>query len=151
MSGKTDQTGNPSVIPYIAVDDAARAIEFYKQAFGAVETVRLIGDDGKVSHAEIRIEGSPLMISDESPADEALSPRTIGGSPVMIVLDVEDADALFHQAIAAGASVSRPLQDSFDGALRTSKVNDPFGHRWMILTRRDPASLSGQLQQASGE
>ncbi len=123
-----------SITPYLAVKNAAQAIEFYKQAFGAIETARMV-DNGKISHAEIRINNAPIYISDEWPESEALSPETVGGSPVMIVIETRDADTLFQQAVAAGASVSRPLQGGQNGDLRTGKVNDPFGHRWMILTR----------------
>jgi PhnB protein len=78
------------------------------------------------------------MISDEYPEIDVLSPQSLGGSPVMIVLNVVNVDALFNQAVSAGATVVRSLQDSFEGALRTAKVNDPFGHRWLILTRKEP-------------
>ncbi len=124
-----------SITPYIAVKNAAQAIEFYKQAFGAVETARILAN-GRISHAEIRINNAPIYISDEWPESEALSPETVGGSPVMIVIETHDADALFQQAVDAGARVSRPLQGGQNGDLRTGKVNDPFGHRWMILTRK---------------
>jgi PhnB protein len=126
----------PAVTPYLAVKGAAQAIEFYKRAFGAEEVFRLNDGDGRVSHAELRIAGDPIMISDEYPEIGVYSAQSLGGSPVMIVLDVADVDALFNQAVAAGAIVDRPLQDGFDGSLRTGKVNDPFGHRWMILTRK---------------
>ncbi len=125
-----------SVTPYLAVQNAAQAIAFYKEAFGAIEVTRLLDADGRVSHAEIRIGSAPILISDEYPEIDVRDPRSIGGSPVMIVVEVEDVDALFARAIAAGASVVRPLQDGFNGTLRTCKVNDPFGHRWMILTRK---------------
>ncbi|RPI21654.1 MAG: VOC family protein [Chloroflexota bacterium] len=137
---ENSQSSIPPVTPYLAVKDAARAIEFYRRAFGAVEAMRL-EENGKISHAEIRINGAPIYISDEWPEHEALSPESVGGSPVMIVLDVPDVAALFQQAVAAGAAVSRPLQEGFDGDLRTAKVNDPFGHRWMITTREDAQAI----------
>ena len=121
------------IVPYLAFEDASQAIEFYRQAFGAVESYRL-EDDGKISHAEIRIGEAVIYLSDRYPEIDVLSPKDLGGSPVMIVLEVEDVDQLFNQAVTAGASVSRPLEDSFEGTLRTGKLVDPFGHRWMILT-----------------
>lgn len=134
-----DQAGVVRAVPYLAVHDGAAGIDFYKRAFGAVEAMRLTEDDGRISHAEIRIGGVPIFISDEYPEITVLSPKSIGGSPVMIVLDVPNVEAVFQQAVTAGATVDRPLQDGFDGALRTAKIIDPFGHRWMILTRRhDP-------------
>jgi PhnB protein len=126
-------------VPYLAIDDAAAAIEFYKKAFGAQEVLRLPEPDGRISHAEIRIGEARLFLSDEYP-DDVLGPRSIGRTPVMIVLEVDDVDALFKGAVAAGATVDRPLQDAFDGALRTGKLRDPFGHSWMIAAY--PESIS---------
>ncbi len=131
-----DQRGKVQAAPYLALDDGAAGIEFYKKAFGAVEEMRLTDDNGRISHAEIRVGGTPIYISDEYPEINVLSPKTIGGSPVMIVLDVPDVDAMFQQAVSAGAQVDRPLQDGFDGSLRTAKLIDPFGHRWMITTHK---------------
>ena len=132
--------------PYICTKGAAQAIDFYKQAFGATEEVRLIDDQGRVSHAEIRIGGAPIFLADEHPEINVFSPETIGGSPVLIVLQVPDVDALFHQALAAGATVERPLSEGFDGAHRTAKVIDPFGHHWLLLTAREEIS-SGELER----
>jgi PhnB protein len=126
-------------VPYLAVDDAAAAIEFYRAAFDAEEVLRLPEPDGKISHAEIRIGDARLFLSDEYP-DDVLGPRTVGGTSVMIVLEVDDGDALFDRAVAAGAKVDRPLQDAFDGALRTGKLRDPFGHSWMIAAYPEPIS-----------
>ena len=125
-----------TVTPYLCAQDAPRAIAFYVQAFGAEEVFRLLDDAGRVSHAEIRIGVAPIYLSDEHPESGALSPESVGGSPVLLVLEVEDVDAMFHQAVAAGATVDRPLMDTFDGAMRNGKVCDPFGHRWMLLTNR---------------
>ena len=124
------------VVPYLALKDANAAIAFYRAAFGAVEKARLLDDDGRVTHAEIEINGASIMLSDEFPEIGVLSPLSIGGSPVMIILDVPDVDALFFRAVHAGAAVVRTLQDGFDGDLRTAKLADPFGHRWMILTHK---------------
>jgi len=128
------------VTPYLCVNGAARAIEFYAQAFGATEEVRLIDDSGRVSHAEISIDGAPIYLADEFPEINVLSPQTLGGSPVLITLQVADVDGTFNQAVAAGATVERPLDDGFDGAMRTGKVIDPFGHHWLIITMREQLS-----------
>jgi|WetSurMetagenome_2_1015567.scaffolds.fasta_scaffold359052_1 PhnB protein len=136
MTDSSHQHFHSTVIPYLAFQDTSRAIEFYQHAFNAVEVYRLNDPDGKISHAEIRIGDTPIFLSDEYPEIDVLSPKTIGGSPVMIVLEVEHVDAVLQQALAAGAVLVRPLQDGFDGTLRTCKVNDPFGHRWMILTHQ---------------
>ena len=130
----SDQNLRTKITPYLCTSNTAQAIEFYKEAFGAVEVFR-INDGDKISHAEIQIGGVPIMLSDEYP-DTVLSPQTIGNSPVMLVLEVPDVDATFKQAVTAGATVDRPLMDTFNGELRNGKLVDPFGHRWMILTRK---------------
>jgi PhnB protein len=135
-SGSVPATSQITITPMLSFKDAASAIEFYKRAFGAVEVTRLTEENGRVGHAELRIGDAALMLSDEYPEIQVLSPETIGGSPVMLLLTVKDVDAVFHQAVAAGAAVDRPLQDTFGGAMRNGKLVDPFGHRWMILTRR---------------
>ncbi len=134
---ESQNTGFSGVTPYLAVQGAGRAIEFYCQAFGAVEIYRLNDPDGRVSHAELRLGTSPLFVSDEYPEIGVLSPSSLGGSAVMLVLEVADVDSIFQQAVAAGATVDRPLQDAFDGKLRNGKLTDPFGHRWMVVTRRE--------------
>lgn len=120
--------------PMLSFKDAMAAIEFYKKAFGAVEVTRLVDDSNrKVTHAEIRIGDAPIMLSDEFPEISVLSPETIGGSPVMILLDVPNVDEFFDHAITAGAKLVRPIEgDDF----RNGKLDDPFGHRWMIMTRK---------------
>jgi PhnB protein len=125
--------------PYLCATDATAAIEFYRRAFGAVVTLLLPDDQGRVSHATLQVGDAVFYLSDEYPAIDVRSPQSIGGSPVLIVLDVPDVDALFAQAVAAGATVDRPLADQFDGALRNGKLIDPFGHRWMLSTTRGPA------------
>jgi PhnB protein len=121
-------------VPMLCAKNANEAIEFYKKAFSAVETMRYMDTDGRVGHAEFVIGGARFSIADEYPEIEVLSPETLGGSPVMILLEVEDVDALFNQAVAAGATVNRPVADQFGGAFRNGKLVDPFGHRWMLLT-----------------
>lgn len=120
-----------TVTPYLCVDRGAEAIEFYVRAFGATETMRLSDPSGKVSHAELRIGIARIFLADEYPEINVLSPRTLGGSPVLIHLSVPDVDVLFAQAVAAGATVTRPVADQGHGH-RNGKLVDPFGHDWML-------------------
>ncbi len=128
--------GYHTATPYLIIKDAARAIEFYKTAFGATEIMRMAEPSGKVTHAEIKIGNSPIMLADEFPEMGARSPQTIGGSPVSIFLYVENVDAFANQAIAAGAKVLMPVQDQFWGD-RYGKLADPFGHVWDIATHKE--------------
>lgn len=131
--------GYHTITPYLIVNDAARAIDFYVRAFGATETLRLAGDGGKIGHAEIRVGDSLLMLADEHPDFGALSPRTIGGSPIKLCLYVEDVDAFFARALTAGAKEVRPVQDQFYGD-RSGMLEDPFGHQWSIATHIEDVS-----------
>jgi PhnB protein len=140
-----------SITPYITVTDAAAAIEFYKQAFGAVELYRMDMPDGKIGHAEIQIGDSVVMLSDEWPAYGALSPTTLGGSPVGLAMYVEDVDAAFDRAIAAGAQEERAVQDQFYGD-RTGTLIDPYGHKWTIATHIEnvaPEEMIRRMNSAS--
>lgn len=128
--------GYHSVTPYLIIKGAAKALDFYQRAFGAKETVRMAGPGGKIMHAEMRIGDSMVMLADEHPEMNARSPESFGGSPVMIHLYVEDVDAVFNQAIAAGATVERPLADQFYGD-RTGGVKDPFGYSWYVATHKE--------------
>jgi PhnB protein len=132
----TTAIAGATITAMIGVRNAVAAIEFYKHAFDAVEMMRLNEDDGRVSHCELKIGGATLMLADEYPEINHLGPETIGGSPVILLLMVPDVDTVFQRAVSAGATVTRPLQDGFDGALRTAKLTDPFGHHWMIATQR---------------
>ena len=125
--------GYHSVTPYLVVDGGARALEFYKQAFGATELFRMEGPDGKIAHAEIKIGDSHVMLGDESPEMNARGPKSFGGSPVRLMLYVEDVDATVGRAVEAGAELTRPVADQFYGD-RTGGVKDPFGHAWYIAT-----------------
>lgn len=127
--------GYHTATPYLVVDGAASAIEFYKEAFGATEMMRLPGPGGKVMHAEIRIGDSPIMLADEVPQMNIRGPATLGGSPVSILLYVDDVDAQFSQAIAAGAKEQRPVKDQFYGD-RSGTLVDPFGHIWSVATHK---------------
>ena len=128
--------GYRGAIPYLTVKNAAAAIDFYKQAFGATELMRMAAPDGKIGHAEIKIGDAILMLSDEYPEMNVLSPETIGGSPVVIHLYVENVDVTAGQAIAAGAKVVKPVEDQFYGD-RAGKFTDPFGHHWWLATHKE--------------
>ncbi len=128
--------GYHAVTPYLIIRGAARAIDFYKQVFGAMEVMRLGGTDGKIGHAEIRIGDSVIMMADEFPEMGARSPETIGGTPVTILVYVTDVDAIFAKALAAGAKQLRPIADQFYGD-RSGAVADPFGHSWQIATHME--------------
>ena len=125
--------GYHTATPYLIMKGAAEAIEFYKQAFGAVELFRMPGPDGLVGHAEIRIGDSHIMLADEMPEMGFKGPKTLGGSPISIMLYVENADAVFAKAIAAGAKEVRPLENQFYGD-RSGSIEDPSGHTWYIST-----------------
>ena len=123
-----------TAVPYLCVKGAAGAIKFYENAFGAVSTMApMLSPDGRVGHAEFKIGDAPVMISDEYPEINVLSPQTLGGSAVMIVLTVPNVDALANQAVAAGAKLLRPVKDQEYGR-RSGQLLDPFGHRWDIGT-----------------
>ena len=125
--------GFRSVTPYLCVSDAARAIEFYKEAFGATERFRLEAPGGRIGHAEIQVGDSIIMLADEYPEINFRSPQTLGGPSSHFMIYVEDVDARVEQAVAAGAKLTRPVKDEFYGD-RTGCVQDPFGHLWYIAT-----------------
>ena len=122
--------------PYLTVKDAVAAIEFYRRAFGAVELFRLTGPDARIGHAELSIEGATVMLSDEWPDFGALSPATIGGTPVKLHVYVADCDAVVTRAVAAGATLVRPVADQFYGD-RSGMIADPFGHVWFVATLKE--------------
>ena len=127
--------GYHSVTPHLVCEGAADALAFYRQAFGAVEIARMSGPDGKIMHAELRIGDSPLMLCDAFPEYGSRGPLALGGSPVVIHLYVDDADAVWERALAAGAKPLMALGDAFWGD-RYGQVVDPFGHRWSIATHQ---------------
>jgi PhnB protein len=133
MPVKPVPDGYHSLQPYIICRDAAQAIAFYRNAFGAVELVRMPDDEGKIGHAELRIGDSILMLSDEHLERDIKSPATLGGSPVSLMIYVEDVDATFINAVAAGGKIKREPADQFYGD-RSAGVEDPFGHTWWIHT-----------------
>jgi PhnB protein len=130
----------PRVIPYLTVDGAAEALDFYVSALGAVERARIPGPGGKVMHAELAFGDGSVMVSDAFPEWGANGPRAIGGTPVTIAIYVEDADATIARAAEAGATVISQPENQFWGD-RSGTIEDPFGHRWHIGTRVEDVSL----------
>lgn len=127
--------GYPSLTPYMIFKDASAAIEFYKKAFGATETLRITYSDGRIRHAEIRIGTSPMMIVDETVKyPELQSAQSLSGSPVQLYFYTEDVDALAERAVAAGAKLIAPVKDAEDGD-RRGGLEDPFGYTWWIASR----------------
>jgi len=125
--------GYHTVTPYLSVKGAASALDFYKKAFGAVEVMRMEQPDGGIGHADITIGDSHVMLADESPEIGFRSPKTLGGSPVTLALYVEKVDAFVERAVAAGAKLTRPIENQFYGD-RSGAVEDPFGHTWHVST-----------------
>ena len=153
MAVKPIPEGYRSVTPYLIVDDGAAALEFYAKALGAIERMRMDWGGGRVGHAELEIGDSVVMLASEFPEMNALSPRTIGGTPVSLMVYVEDVDAVFAKAVEEGAEVVRPVADQFYGD-RAGRIRDPFGHEWTLSThvedvtpeelrRRQEAMVSG--------
>ncbi|MFN0028284.1 MAG: VOC family protein [Acidimicrobiales bacterium] len=147
----------PRVSPYLSVDGAAAAIEFYGAVFGAIERVRMDAPDGKIGHAEVQIGDSVIMLSDTFPGMGAPSPTALGGSPVTLMVYVTDVDDVFSRALQAGAKEISPVENQFYGD-RTAQFEDPFGHRWNVAThvedvspeemqRRATAAMSSMPQQ----
>jgi uncharacterized glyoxalase superfamily protein PhnB len=151
MAVKAVPDGYHTLTPYLVCQGAADAITFYEKAFGATELVRMPGPGGSVMHAELRIGTSMLMLSDENPERGALSPKTVGGSPVSVFIYTEDVDALFARAVKAGAQGVAPPADMFWGD-RFAQVVDPFGHSWAMATHKEDVSPEemGRRMQAMG-
>jgi PhnB protein len=147
MTVKAQPDGYHAVTPYLIVKDAAAAIEFYKKVFGAIELFRLGGPDGKVGHAELMITDSIVMLADEAPQMGSLAPPTIGGSPVRILLYVENVDDVVPRAVAAGAKIVRPVADQFYGD-RAGGIEDPFGHYWHVATHKEDVSPEEMKRRA---
>ncbi len=153
MAVKPIPDGYHTVTPYLIVRDAARALDFYRQALGAEELFRMPSPDGKVAHAEIQVGTSRIMLGDECPAMNARSAQTIGGSPVGLCVYVEDVDARFAKAIAAGGKQIRPVKNQFYGD-RSGTLEDPFGLQWTIATHVEdvpPEELGKRAAQAMKE
>jgi len=138
IKAKPIPDGYHSVTPYLIIKGAADAIEFYKKAFGATELFRMAHED-KIGHAEIKIGDSPIMLADEHPELGHVGPKTLGGSPVGLMIYVDDVDTIFNQAIADGAVQVKALEDQFYGD-RSGTLTDPFGHVWTIATHMEDLS-----------
>jgi len=133
--------GYHSITPYLVVNGAEKAIEYYKKVFGATEIMRFPAPNGKIGHAELKIGDSPIMLADENPAmgQGYTSAATVGGSPVSIYLYIENVDDVVKRAVAEGATVLKPVQDQFYGD-RSGFIRDPFGHLWGVATHVEDVS-----------
>jgi PhnB protein len=142
--------GYHTVTPYLIFTGASEAIAFYKKALGAEEVMRLGGPGGRIGHAEIKIGDSRVMLADEHPEIGALSPKTVGGSPVSIHLYVDDVDRAVERAVAAGAKLVRPVADQFYGD-RVGGIEDPYGYRWFIATRKEDLTVEEIRRRAAAQ
>lgn len=140
--------GYPQVTPYLCIDGASTAIEFYGTVFGATERMRMPAPDGKIGHAEVQIGNSVLMLSDEFPDMGMHSPRTIGGTSVTLSVYVEDVDTVFDRAVSEGATALRPVEDQFYGD-RSGQFEDPFGHRWNVATHVEDVAPDEMAKRAA--
>ena len=147
MTVEAIPTGYRTLTPYMTVRDAARAIEFYKQAFGASEKGVMPGPDGKIMHAELIIGDSIFMLADEFPEYGSMSPLSTGGSGMGLHIYVEDVDSAFDRAVKAGATVEMPVSDMFWGD-RYGKLADPFGHKWSIATHKADLTMEEMAEGA---
>jgi PhnB protein len=138
----------PQVVPYLCVDGASAAIEFYRTVFGATERMRMAESDGKIGHAELEIGTAVIMLADEFPDLGFLAPKAIGGTPVTMNLYVEDVDAVFARATDAGATILSAVENQFYGD-RTGRFEDPFGHRWSIATHVEDVSPADMAERAA--
>ena len=136
MSAQPLTQSLPSVIPYLMVNGADAAIAFYKKAFGATEVMRLTEPSGKIAHAQVKIGDAPVMLAEETKEWGNRSPQTLGGTPVIIDLCVDDVDAVVERAVAAGAKLVFPVADQFYG-YRSGRISDPFGHVWIVSTQKE--------------
>ena len=136
-AARASQTAGPGgsrATPYLIIKHAARAVDFYRNAFDAIEVVRLEGADGRIAHCEIKIGDASILLADEWEGIGATSPSALGGSPVVIHLEVDDVDTVAKRAIEAGAKVIFPVEDQFYGE-RAGRLQDPFGHLWLLSTK----------------
>lgn len=138
----------PRLMPYLIVDGAAEAIEFYGSVLGASERMRMPGPDGKLGHAELQIGDAVVMLADENPGMSIRGPRSIGGTPVTIHVYVEDADAVFERAVQAGAKSLRPVEEQFYGD-RSGQFEDPYGHRWNVATHVEDVPAEEMQRRAA--
>jgi PhnB protein len=147
MAVKPIPDGYHTVTPYLAVDDAAAAIEYYKKAFGAKERMRMEAPGGKVGHAELEIGDSLVMLSDSFPQASTRPPKELGGTSASVFMYVKDVDAVVKQAVDAGATVTMEVADQFWGD-RFGSVQDPFGHQWSISTHVEDVPADEMAERA---
>lgn len=148
MPVKPIPEGYHAITPYLVVDGAAKAIDFYKKAFGATEVMRM--PEGKrIAHAELKIGDSHIMLADENPGMGYRGPKAIGGTPVSILLYVDNVDATIPRAVAEGAKVVQPIKDQFYGD-RSATIHDPFGHTWTVATHIKDVSLEEMKEHMAG-
>ena len=143
--------GYHSVTPYLIIDGAADAIDYYKKAFGATELFRM-DHGGKIGHAEIKIGDSPVMLADEQPSMGYVGPKKLGGTPVSLMIYVENVDTVYKQAIQSGGVELKALQDQFYGD-RSGTLKDPFGHVWTVATHKEdvtPEEMNKRIAKAHG-
>jgi PhnB protein len=140
--------GYPRVTPYLVIDGANDAIDFYTAVLGAKERMRMPTPEGKVGHAELELGDSLIMLADEFPEMDARSPKTVGGTPVSMLVYVEDADAVFDRAIEAGAKELQPVEDKFYGD-RSGQFEDPFGHQWSVATHVEDVAPEEMAKRAA--
>ena len=147
MAVKPIPEGYHTATPYLIIEGAADAIEFYKRAFGATELFRFPAPDGKIGHAEIKIGDSPIMLADAYPDMGYNGPKSLGGSPVSLMIYVEDVDTVFNRAVDAGATVKEAVTDKFYGD-RIGSLIDPFGHVWHVSTHKEDVSMEEMEKRA---
>jgi PhnB protein len=140
--------GYHTATPYLVVNDAAKAIDYYKQAFGANEIMRMQGPNGKIGHAELRIGDSVVMLSDEMPGGDVRSPQSLGGCTGSVFLYVTDVDSVYNRAISAGGKSTMPVADQFWGD-RFGKLTDPFGHAWALATHKEDVAPDEMKRRAA--
>jgi PhnB protein len=153
MATKPIPEGYHTLTPYLAVDDAAQAIEYYKNAFGAKERMRMERPDGKIGHAELEIGDSMVMLSDPFPHATTRPPKELGGTSGSVFMYVEDVDAVVKQAVDTGATITMEVADQFWGD-RFGSIQDPFGHSWSIATHVEdvpPEEMAERAKQAMAE
>ncbi len=135
-----------AAVPYLMIRGGAEALDFYKKAFGAEETMRFPAPGGTVGHAEMRIEGAPVFLADEGPGAGLQSPQQLGGTPVSVCVYVKNVDAFARRAEAAGAKVLRPVADQFYGE-RSGSFQDPFGHIWHFSTVKEKLTVAEMMKR----
>ncbi|HEY6931419.1 MAG TPA: VOC family protein [Thermoanaerobaculia bacterium] len=142
--------GYEAPTPYLIIRGAAKAIDFYTKAFGAKETGRFPGPDGKIGHADLIIGGGHIMLADESPEMGHKSPDALGATPVSLVIYVDNADDVVKKAVAAGGKLTRPVEDQFYGD-RAGEVRDPFGHVWHVMTHIEDVSEQEMMKRMAAK